>query len=186
MHFHAGCTWQTARWPAPCCTAPAGQRSSGGAGRRPARGWAGAAGSAPSLGCAACQRACHAFSRNPATAAQASIRGAPGRCHAVGVAHFAQGAARSGGDAGRAEERGCGVMHRRLLCLQTGCTRAYSGENDVGPCFAHSVLEVLKKGSPQFNGWSLRRRSTRSVMRATGRWPGCGTRRFPARGRWRR
>ena len=37
------------------------------------------------------------FSRNPATAAQASIRGAPAGRHAVGVAHFAQRAARSGG-----------------------------------------------------------------------------------------
>ena len=79
-------------------------------------------------GCAACQRACHAFPETlPRQRRHRSAVHRWGR-HAVGMAHFAHGAARSGGLRVRAEERGVvGVMHRRLLCLQTGCARAYSG-----------------------------------------------------------
>ena len=78
-------------------------------------------------GCAACQRACHAFPETLPRQRRHRSAVHRGRRHAVGVAHFAHGAARSGGVRVKAAGSCVGVMHRRLLCLQTGCTRAYSG-----------------------------------------------------------
>ena len=109
-------------------------------------GWA--AGSGLLLGCSLSARVPR-FSRNLPRAAQASIRGATGRCHAVGWRTSRSLGARSGGLRSALRSGRHAGDASAALCLQTGCTRAYSGRNDVSMSRPTACWEVLKKAAPQ-------------------------------------